>query len=303
MKTIMLKLIGVTALLAAFTVSAKQVEVGAVSPTLEWRRDVETTSALTLQIRSLPESPPLAIACIQEIDISRVCFEEYKVSSDAKSVTSRIFLLVNDTNPLNSFNTYNHTARHVLRFESGDFRGKAIPAIVSGLIQSSGTVATSSLAAEGWTAFGVKVEIYKSTTDSIDTALLIGGTSAVSEGCSSTAPNTVELYEPCRNVFSNDVPVSIPVLLIENSFYFVVVTTSCDAQGNLSGCYGTQFAFNLDDKNAAGIATVMTDFSVSVADEAARQDSVDALLNSNHLLMKEVCTLTRFRSQACQDLQ
>ncbi|MEH6518986.1 MAG: hypothetical protein V7742_20090 [Halioglobus sp.] len=192
--------------------------------------------------------------------------------------------------------TFNHTAIHSAPFEFGEFHfiGKTIPAIVSGVIQSTGTISTSPLSLEAWVAYGVKVEIYRTSTDGFEGATLIGGASAVSEGCASTVPNGLEAAEPCRNVFSNDVPVSIPVLLTEGYNYFIVTTVSFDAQGPGASGYSTEYFANISedifnpdlDQELRGISTLAKDFIVSVADEEvedvlvssrASQGSVDAL--------------------------
>lgn len=162
--------------------------------------------------------------------------------------------------------THNQTTSHIARFEFFDSgaAGASVAATVSGLIRSRGTVATSILP-EAWVAFGVKVEVYESTDPNFIGATLIGGASAVSEGCSTVVPNTLELFEPCRNVFSNDVPVTIPVTLTEGLNYAIVVTTSCDTQGPEASCYSTEFidvTNNFDIFNT--IETIASDFAVTL---------------------------------------
>lgn len=299
MKRIVVKFMVMAMLFSVASVSAKEVELGAVSPPLDWPRQAPTP-ALTSQITG-----GLPLGCNLDSPNRYFCFNEYYISSDNRSASSHVYLQVIDRDPSKYLNTYNHTAQLITKFETGEFdgNGAVVPGIVSGLIQSSGTLGTGVLSLEGWAAYGVKVEIYKSPTENIQNGYLIGGAVAVSEGCSGTVPSGLELFEPCRNVFSNDVPISIPVMLTENTNYFIVVTTSCDAQGVDVSCYGTEFIFDYDDKNSKGVRTVASNFVVSVGNipadapdaiGGASQESVDMLQDSVDNMQTDVGNIYAF---------
>jgi len=298
MKSILIIFMIVPALFAPVTVSAKEIPPGTVSQPLDW------PSQAPLPVLTSQVTGGLALGCNFQSPLRYNCFNQYYISSDNRSATSHIYFQVVDRDPSKYLNTYNHTAQLITTFETGDFEGEesVIPGLVSGVIQSAGTLGTGLLSAEGWAAFGVKVEVYQSYTSNIENGFRIGGVSAVSEGCAATIPSGLELFEPCRNVFSNDVPVSIPIVLKENTQYFVVVTTSCDAQGVDVSCYGTEFAFDALDINSKGVRTVASDFVVSIGEQAmensvslgASQESVDVLQQSADDIQMDVGNIAAF---------
>ena len=289
MKSIIVKLIGVTALFAAFTGTAATVEAG-VSPILTWGN---VDHSFTVSDNDKPEEPPKDKACDGE---QGGIFSYTCIRASARDPSGRLAKWKMSVWGNSIRHVYTHTSRISTNFTVGGADGseKTIPAMISGLVVSSGTIASNAGAAEGWVDYNVKVEIFKMPTNPSIPATLVAGTDVVSEHCAGTL-GQIGFIGPCRIVISSQTPVSIPVLLTEGSQYDILVTSSCTVQGPGTACYGPVFT-----DFSRGLETEVVNFIVNVASSTATQDSVDALLDSNQLLMQEVCALSRFRSAECQ---
>jgi hypothetical protein len=288
MKNIIGQLVGITALFACTTASAAITVDTGVSELLRWSSPEIRLTMADLE-RLNPDTSNLT--CELNGPFTYNCLKGFLRPSPSSVVTA---MYLRGQNSGQTYILTNEVSAKFTLAGQSDGIGQTRQASLAGKISANGTI-TIEPPLEAWVGFGVNVEVYEINVAGVANRKLIGGTVAVSQSCATEAG--IGVSAPCRIVLSDDVPISIPLLLTEFGQYEVVVTSSCVAQGPGASCHGPKFF----DSNII-METLIKDFTVTAASPVANQKSINTLIDSNKTLMREVCTLTRFRSQACRDL-